>query len=172
MRIIHLNNLWTVIIDCIAWFILHMSIAYGATLLPVKLFNEQMWLYRIRKWEKAGKLYNALFGIESWKDKLPDGASWFSQGFAKKGLAQNNDLYLDRFVKETCRGEFAHWMVILVSPLFFLFNPWYAGVIMIIYALLANMPCIIVQRYNRPRLIRIRDRKLKRRKASGVLHEA
>lgn len=164
MRIIYLSNTWTVIIDFFAWFVLHMSIAYGATLLPISLFHEKMWLYRIRKWEKRGSFYTGLFKVERWKDKLPDGASWFSQGFAKKGLAHKESGYLDRFVKETCRGELAHWFVILVSPLFFLFNPWYAGVIMIIYAFCANLPCIIVQRYNRPRLMRIRDRKNKRLK--------
>ena len=163
MQIIHLSNIWTVIVDFVAWFILHMVIAYGATLLPVKLFDEKMWLYRTRSWEKKGAFYTKLFRVESWKDKLPDGASWFSQGFAKKGLAQKKSEYLDRFVKETCRGELAHWFVIAVAPLFFLFNPWYAGIIMIIYAFMANLPCIIVQRYNRPRLMRIRDRKLKRR---------
>lgn len=161
MQVIYLSNTWTIIIDICAWFFLHMIIAYGATLLPVSLFHERMWLYRIRSWERNGSFYAKFFRIDLWKDRLPDGASWFSQGFAKKGLAQQDSNYLDRFVKETCRGELAHWFVIIVAPLFFLFNPWYAGIIMIFYAFLANLPCIMVQRYNRPRLIRIRDKKNK-----------
>ena len=83
-------------------------------------------------------------------------------GFAKKRLRRSDPEYFDLFVKETCRGELAHWIVILLSPLFFLWNPRYAGIIMIVYALAANMPCIIVQRYNRPQLLRILAKKRRR----------
>jgi len=168
MRIFYLSNAVTVIVDFAAWFVLHMLVAFGATLLPRHLFHEKQWLYRTRPWEKDGALYRRLFKVTRWKDRLPDGASWFSGGFAKKHLRRSDPEYFDLFVKETCRGELAHWIVILLSPLFFLWNRWYAGIIMIVYALAANIPCIIVQRYNRPQLLRLLTRKRQRKRQSAL----
>ncbi|MBD3322795.1 MAG: glycosyl-4,4'-diaponeurosporenoate acyltransferase [Chitinivibrionales bacterium] len=159
MRVWHFSNLVTVLLDFGAWFVLHMVIAFGATLVPWRLFSERQWLYRARTWESSGELYQRLFNIVGWKDKLPDGASWLGGGFAKKKVNSTNVGYLDRFVKETCRAELTHWIVIAVSPLFFLWNPWYAGIVMIVYAFAANMPCILAQRYNRPQLVRIVTRR-------------
>ncbi len=59
---------------------------------------------------------------------------------------------LDRLVVETRRAEVVHWLVpapIVVMPAW---NPaWVIGV-MAAYAVAANAPCVIVQRYNRARL--------------------
>lgn len=162
MRIWHFSTILTVVLNIAGWFFLHMLIAFGATVLPRRLFNENQWLYRIRSWEHNGALYKRLFNVTKWKGWLPDGAAWFRGGFAKKKVHATDPEYLDQFVKETCRGELTHWIVIALSPLFFLWNRKIAGVIMIIYAFAANFPCIIVQRYNRPQLLRILQRKRQR----------
>jgi hypothetical protein len=49
------------------------------------------------------------------------------------------------------------------APVFFLWNPWWGDLIIVLYALVANLPCILVQRYNRFRLqkLRVRERELK-----------
>jgi glycosyl-4,4'-diaponeurosporenoate acyltransferase len=39
----------------------------------------------------------------------------------------------------------------LPAPIFFLFNPIWVGYVMIVYAILANMPCILTQKYNQIR---------------------
>jgi glycosyl-4,4'-diaponeurosporenoate acyltransferase len=67
--------------------------------------------------------------------------------------------YLERFGRETCRGEAVHWVVLLCASLFFLWNPWWAGLAMVVYALIVNVPCILAQRYNRIRLARVRQRR-------------
>lgn len=159
MRIWYFTTTLTIILNIAGWFILHMLIAFGATVLPRRLFHEKQWLYRIRSWEKDGTIYNRLFKVKKWKGGLPDGAAWFRGGFAKKKLTASEPEYIDLFVKETCRGEFTHWIVIALSPLFFLWNGKIAGAIMIVYALAANLPCIMVQRFNRPQLLRILARK-------------
>ncbi len=148
----------TVALDFVAWFVLHMLIAFGATLLPRRLFSEKQWFFRPRAWEKGGTLYERLLNVGVWKRLLPDGSRLFRGGFRKKHMQGSDPAYLHRFVQETCRAEAAHWIVIAVAPLFFLWNPRRAGAFMIVYALAANLPCIIVQRYNRPRLMRIADR--------------
>ncbi|MFC1846336.1 glycosyl-4,4'-diaponeurosporenoate acyltransferase [Chloroflexota bacterium] len=118
-------------------------------------FNPDSWLYRYRNWEKNGVIYERLFRLQSWKKKLPDGAAMFKDGFEKKRLKETNQDYLDSFMKETCRAEITHWIVFLLGPFFLIWNLWWVGIVMILYAALANMPCIITQRYNRIRLQRI-----------------
>jgi glycosyl-4,4'-diaponeurosporenoate acyltransferase len=108
-----------------------------------------------RDWERNGVIYEKLFRLQSWKKKLPDGAAIFKDGFEKKCLKETNQDYLNSFMKETCRAEITHWIVFLFGLLFFIWNLWWVGIVMILYAALANMPCIITQRYNRIRLRRI-----------------
>ncbi len=48
--------------------------------------------------------------------------------------------------------ELILWLAHLGGWLFFLWNPAWAGWVMVLYATLANGPCIITQRYNRVRL--------------------
>lgn len=161
MRLWNFSPLITVFLDIIVWLCLHILIAYGATLLPIKCFHENQWIYHLRFLERSGNVYKRLFAVKQWKKYLPDGGGWFKNGFSKKKLASRGKTYLDRFVKETCRGELTHWIVILLSPIFFLWNFTFVGFIMIGYALLSNFPCIIVQRYNRSILVRLRDRMMR-----------
>lgn len=49
----------------------------------------------------------------------------------------------------------AHWTMLLAAPVFFLWNPWWADLIMVAYGVLANVPCILVQRHNRLRFARV-----------------
>jgi hypothetical protein len=58
---------------------------------------------------------------------------------------------------ETGRAEYTHLFAMLPAPIFFIWNPWWGGIIMIIYAVIINVPCIIAQRYNRARLEVILD---------------
>jgi len=118
-------------------------------------FNPSGWLYRKCSWEKNGLIYVRLFKVKAWKKCLPDGAALFKNGFQKKQMRETNQSYIRAFIKETCRAEFTHWIVLLCGFLFFLWNLWWVGIIMIIYAAAANLPCIITQRYNRIRLQRL-----------------
>ena len=56
------------------------------------------------------------------------------------------------FAAETKRAELTHWLTIVPAPVFFLWNPVWAGWVIIAYALIANLPFIITQRYNRGRI--------------------
>ncbi len=149
--LIELPVIWTIIINIVLWFIIHMSFAYIITIISAKFINTKSWIYKQRVWEKNGKIYEEIFKIQSWKGLLPDGAALFKKGFRKKSLVSTDREYLKQFVIETCRAEFVHCLVILFSPVFFIWNPPWAGIIMIIYAILANLPCILAQRYNRIR---------------------
>jgi len=153
--LLHLPALPTILLDIAAWMIIHMGVSYLMTHISLSSFNTGFWLYKQKKWEKEGKIYVRIFRLKKWKKRLPDGAALFKKGFKKKHLKELDDVYLDDFIRETCRAEFTHWVMFLLSPVFFIWNPWYVGILMIVYAILVNVPCIIIQRYNRIRLKRV-----------------
>lgn len=157
--LVELPLVWLAIVNVAAWPLLHMAAAWGGTQLPVAWFRPGQWLYRERAWERDGRVYERLFRIRRWKGRLPDGAALFKKGFRKKSLQAADAGYLGRFIQETCRGEAVHWGVLACSLLFFLWNPWWVGLIMVAYAVLANMPCIVAQRFNRIRLTRLVSRR-------------
>ena len=153
--LVHLPTAITITIDVIAWLIIHMGVSYIMSRQPLSSFNSDSWLYTKRVWEKNGRFYERLFRLKSWKRKLPDGAAIFKNGFKKKRLKGTEKGYLDTFIRETCRAELTHWIVFLFGPLFLIWNLWWVGIVMIVYATMANIPCVITQRYNRIRLQRI-----------------
>jgi glycosyl-4,4'-diaponeurosporenoate acyltransferase len=144
---------WTVALDIFAWFVIHMSVVLFMIRLPRDRFNPNGRLFRVKSWEKGGRVYDKLFRIKHWKSILPDGAKWMKgRGFPKKQLASRDMHYLQSFFVETCRAELTHWIIILFAPFFFLWNKTFVGWIMIFYALAENLPLIMAQRYNRSRL--------------------
>lgn len=151
--LIQLPALWLVVVNVAAWLAIHLGVAWVGTKLPEHLFRPGDAWFRPRPWERRG-LYERAFRIRAWKDLLPDGAALFRKGFRKKRLMSRDPEYLERFARETCRGEAVHWVVLGSSPFFFLWNPWWAGLIMVAYGMVANVPCILAQRYNRLRLMR------------------
>ena len=154
--LVHLPTAITIIIDFAAWFVIHLGVSYIISRQTLSSFDPDSWLYKKRHWERNGRVYERIFRLKSWKSKLPDGAVLFKGGFRKKHLKENNREYFTSFVEETCRAELTHWLVFLFGPLFFIWNIWWVGIVMILYASIANLPCIITQRYNRIRLQRIR----------------
>ena len=144
-----------VLIDSAAWLLLHLAAAALTSRLPLSLFDPDGWLFRPRRWESGGEAYQGLFRVRSWKGILPDGAALSKSGFRKKRMVSRSPEYCRLFIKETCRAELFHWLVFALAPLFYLWNEWRVATLMIPYALLANVPCIIAQRYNRPRLTRM-----------------
>jgi glycosyl-4,4'-diaponeurosporenoate acyltransferase len=153
--LIELPPVWIILINVAAWPVIHLVVAWCFTQLPALVFDTKHWLCRERSWESDGRFYERALAVRWWKNLLPDAAPWFRAGFAKKRLTDDSADYLAQFARETCRGELAHWTMMLFTPVFFLINPWWADLIIIAYAVLANLPCIVAQRYNRLRLCRV-----------------
>ena len=91
------------------------------------------------------------------------GGDAFEGGFNKAALAALDDQHLRTHVRDTRRAELAHWLIILVGPLFLAGNRWQDVVAMQVLAVGLSIPCIAAQRYNRIRLQRV----LSRRGAKG-----
>jgi len=146
---------WTIVLDSIAWAVIQPMIAYLCVRLPTSALDARQWLFRTRKWERGGAIYERLFLVKRWKSLLPSGGTVFQGGFSMKHIISRRKEYLERWVRETCRAELTHLIALISSGMFFLWNPPVLGFLMVFYAVVANMPCIVVQRYNRPHIIRI-----------------
>lgn len=152
MRLINLPTFWTILIDIVAWLVIHMGVAHIMVRIPADRFDPVNRLFRIRPWEKAGRIYHDLFKIKIWKRYLPDGSPLLGEkGFPKKKLGSRDPDYYAAFLRETCRAELTHLIIALFAPLFFLWNSIAVGLIMIFYAAAENLPIIMAQRYNRCR---------------------
>lgn len=134
--------------NLLGWPVIHLAIGSIALRVPPHVFEHDTWITTPRPWEQEGHVYRDWFAVRKWKALLPDGAPWLG-GYAKKKLCARKPTALAQFLIETRRAEIAHWCMIGCLPVFFLWNPPWACWVMTAYALAANLPCILVQRYNR-----------------------
>lgn len=123
--------------------------------LPKKLYYYNRFLFRERKFEQGGKIYERYFKVKLWKSKLPEISDFMRWRFKKKHLAETGSNYLSIFIRESCKAEFTHLLIILSTLLFLLWNDFFSTLLIFVLAFLLNFPYIIIQRYNRPRLIRL-----------------
>jgi len=159
MPIIDLPAHWTLILDFVAWGILQPAAAGLCSVLPPAVFRPTRWLFRPRPWERGGAVYERFLAVRRWKRLLPSGGTVRRGGFDMRHVTSHAPLYLRTWVLESCRAELSHWLAIPPALLFFLWNPWFVGLLMILYAILVNGPCIVAQRYNRPRFLAILERR-------------
>lgn len=153
--LIKLPDIWIAVINVLSWPVIMVTVSFLILKIDWQRFNPQEPMFKKRSWEREGSLYIKVFYVKKWKRLLPDGAAWFSGGFEKKRLVFRNADYFKRFAYEACRAETSHWISLGFIPIFFLYNPWWAGIIMSVFGLFLNIPCIIAQRYNRIQLIRL-----------------
>ena len=153
--LIELSIAWVAALNVSAWLVIQFGLAWGFTKIAAERFHYHGWLARPKSWERGGRFYERAFAIKRWKDKLPDAARMFRGGFAKANLKSATSEYLERFLRETWRGEVVHWLALLMLPLFAIWNPWWGVLVNAAVALAVNFPCILALRYNRARFLRV-----------------
>ncbi|MBB79861.1 MAG: hypothetical protein CMN02_02470 [Roseibacillus sp.] len=152
---LEVSNLMIVVLNLIVIPVGHVLPSWLLTRKAGNMFRPGSCLFRERKWEIGGRIYERCLAIRLWKDLLPDGAPWLG-GFAKKSLGGRDLEYISRFRMETCRGELAHHIQIPCILTALLWNPWpFAAIVITVYAFVSNVPCIVVQRHTRHRLSRL-----------------
>jgi hypothetical protein len=109
---IELPIAWVIALNVAGWPVIQLGLAWAFTRMPAAWFNpSDAWA-----WERNGRLYESVFRIKAWKDRLPDAARWFEGGFAKGELIGRDPAYLRRFIRETWRGELCHWVALGCAP--------------------------------------------------------
>ena len=146
---------------------LYLSIAYIAAIgiaahfigeaLPRERFDPRRAPFAPWRWEVSGRVYRAL-RVQAWKDKLPD-MSRIAPDMVKKRLSLTGSAAAVRRVAvETCVAEAVHWALMLSSFIIYLCWPQPPGALLAALYGLSHIPFILIQRYNRPTLVKLAER--------------
>lgn len=130
-------------------------------LLPRRLILWRHFPFSSFRWENRGRIYERLH-IREWKNVLPDMSRIMPDMVPKRLPANAGSQEVEVLIRETCVAELIHVVLILVSPTIIHFcRRWYGVLLCVIFAL-GNVPFILIQRYNRPKLAAVYGR-MKRR---------
>lgn len=100
---------------------------------------------------------------------LAEPGAGYEQAVFKAHAAQENARRPDEqtllvMIRETCAAEATHTLLMLAGLGVIVIWPCVWGVMLyLVYAILGNLIFIIIQRYNRPRLVRLYERKRAKR---------
>jgi glycosyl-4,4'-diaponeurosporenoate acyltransferase len=107
-------------------------------------------------WEKNGDVYQQFFDVKKWKDRLPEMGDNSPNQFRKTRMNTTDPMYLYIFILETVRAEMCHGLAFIFGILVLMNNPTVPGLFfLLLYITLVNVPFVIIQRFNRPRLERL-----------------
>jgi glycosyl-4,4'-diaponeurosporenoate acyltransferase len=147
-----------VAIDAMAWVVFGVVIGRYQARRSVERVGRLGPFTAMSAREYGGEWYRRALKIERWKDRLPDAGTWFG-GLSKRHLPSVADGGWPRFAVECLRAERTHLAMFAVLPLFALWNPPAIFVGNAIFAIAANLPCLIVARFNRARVMNLLARK-------------
>ena len=133
--------------------------------LPRQRFRWDRFPWRSFSWEQDGRIYSKL-KIERWKDRLPDKSKVVKSTVRKAVGADRSAEHLLQLIAETCVAEFIHWLLLLVSPVLVLTMKTPLRLWATILYGASNIPFIMIQRYNRPRLAWLYEKTRKREKGT------
>ena len=137
--------------------------------LPKSVFDPHRKRFKTFSFEVG--LYKHL-RVKKWKDIIPDLGKL--SGLEKGKLTQpNNPQYMERFLQENCIAESLHFFSIISGLLLFLFIPqkyfFSVGVIIFITNMILHILPVFVQRYLRPKMLKVYDRLIEKQKLDGQI---
>ena len=129
---------------------------FAGRLLARCTFHPERFPWRAYAWEDG--LWKRL-RIRRWQARVPDMSRLFTKLMPAKRLTKETAADLPRMIAETCVAELTHTALSLcglVMPLLWRgAGGWIAAAVYIVFG---NLTFILVQRYNRPRLLRLYQR--------------
>ena len=137
--------------------VLGSSMFFIGMAIPRDRFDYTNAFYRPWKWERNGAIYEKL-GIKKWKDRVPDMSKFVTRMYRKKLSGLRSKEHIRQLIVETCCAEMIHVLSMLLSPIFMVLVAGRAGIVGMVLHVLGNVPFAIIQRYNRPRLVKILER--------------
>jgi glycosyl-4,4'-diaponeurosporenoate acyltransferase len=139
-------------LDVAIYALLCASVTMLSLPLPARWFHRDGWLLRGRVWEHGGSVYQTLFRVRRWKTLLPEVADVIGSEFPKKTIRSFDSGYVMRYLQESRKAELTHWCIIASSAVFLTLGTPRRFIIMLAVAVVTNLPFIVIQRYNRPRI--------------------
>lgn len=124
-------------------------------ILPKSLFHPDRFPYKSFSWEKQGAIYQHIH-IKQWQNHVPDMSKVFPNLMPEKKMSVDYRQQLPLMIQETCIAEFIHVILCFAGLRCLHIWPGIGGIIItVLYIVLGNIPYILIQRYNRPRLARL-----------------
>lgn len=126
-------------------------------------FNPEKGIFRSFAFEKEGRIYEKI-GIQKWQSKVPDMSRILPFLMPPKNLSGSYEERLPLMINETCVAELSH-IIISISgiPALWIFPGTGGIIVFLIFVFVLNFPFIIIQRYNRPRLVHLQKKLLERK---------
>ncbi len=144
-----LSRSWSVLLSsALFWLLIKLHLVLVVNLLPARLLQTNP---PPREWPVPAMTP----GIRTWKRWIPDAGPVLPGGIAKARLVGRDPATLQRLVIETRRAELVHWLLLPGGLLTALWLPSTGVVVNVGFALVFNLPCLLIQRYNRRRVQRL-----------------
>ncbi len=143
-------------LSCVVYLILISASGFLlGRLLPKSFFCGSRFPYKSYAFEKNGKIYLKL-NIQHWQNKVPDMSKLFPWCMPAKNLAGDYKSRLPEMIQETCIAELTHKLLCIAGLYCIKLYPgWRGFLIAFLYSVVFNLPFVLIQRYNRPRLMRV-----------------
>ncbi|MDT9024386.1 MULTISPECIES: glycosyl-4,4'-diaponeurosporenoate acyltransferase CrtO family protein [Rossellomorea] len=143
-----------ILVNIFAWVSIHFVISFLTSRLTNKQLQRLSPLFHPLEMEAGGGIFEFL-KIKKWKEYIPDAGRWFRGGVNKNEIGLTSHQGRITFLYELTRAELSHWLQMIPAPFFFILNNGVESWIMFLYGISFNLPLILVQRYNRMRIVKI-----------------
>ena len=115
-------------------------------------------MFRSFCFEDNGAIYEKI-GIRKWHKRLLDMSRILPFMMPAKNLSGDYEARLSVMIQETCVAEIVHIGASIAGLRCLWMWPGVGGVtVTVIHIVLLNLPFILIQRYNRPRLIHLQKK--------------
>lgn len=129
---------------------------FAGRLLARCTFHPERFPWRAYAWEDG--LWKRL-RIRRWQARVPDMSRLFTKLMPAKRLTKRTAADLPRMIAETCVAELTHTVLSFLGlAMPFLWRGAGGWIAAAVYIVFGNLTFILVQRYNRPRLLRLYQR--------------
>ena len=141
--------------SCFCYLVLlSVGMFFVGRLLPKKWFCAKAFPYRGYRFEREGRIYEKL-KIRKWYNKVPDMSRILPFMMPPKKLTADNVEHLPRMIRETCVAELIHLINSIAGFYCVRIYPGLGGILMALLYALLNIPFIMIQRFVRPRLLKL-----------------
>lgn len=122
--------------------------------LPRRWFRPERRPFAPWAFERGGAVYDKL-KIKAWKDRVPDMSRIFGDMVKKQVSLRGPSEETYKVIQETCVAEAVHGAEMVLSLPVFFSGMSFSGALAVylVFTLLGNAPFLLIQRYNRPRLM-------------------
>lgn len=131
-------------------------------LIPPNKMEWHCFPYKLYRIEREGLIYKGI-GVHHWQNKVPDMSKIFPKLMPPKKMVATDKNTLLRMIQETCTAELTHIVLCLTGLYCIKLWPGAGGITLaVLNIVLFNLPFILIQRYNRPRLARLYKRQIEK----------